>query len=1104
MAIQLFAHNQNAYTEVEAMLRKTGKAAVIHPTGTGKSFIGFKLCENHSDSRICWLSPSSYIFDTQIENLRAASDGYAPENVAFFTYAKLMLLSDSEIKSIQPDYIILDEFHRCGAEMWGEGVHRLLTAYPNVPLLGLSATAIRYLDNQRDMAQELFDGCVASEITLGEAIVRGILKPPKYVLSAYAYQRDLERYERRVKNTSSAAARDIAQRYLDELRRTLENADGLPEIFARHIPDRTGKYIVFCANAEHMREMVALAPKWFDQIDETPHVYTAYSSDPETSQAFASFKADDSAHLKLLYCIDMLNEGVHVEDVRGVILLRPTVSPIVYKQQIGRAMAVNQEHEVVVFDVVMNIMNLYSIDALQEEMEAAISYYQFLGADSNIINDHFQVIDELRDCRELFGRLDDALTASWDVMYGFAKQYYERYGNLECTTRYRTEEGYSLGSWLGTQRSVRKGIVQGALTEEQIAKLDAIGMRWENKLDVQWERYYQALRNYANEHGDVDVPYDYECQGVHLGDWISRLRSYRNASVRTGYLTPERIAALDELGMIWDKLDYVWERNYQAAVAYYRVHRNLHVPRGYKTADGVALWSWIRSLQKVNRQSGGKALSDDQRKRLADIGLILLSPNELETEWETAYHAAREYYGQQGNLLVPVYFRTDSGLALGSWLEYQRRQFARDPIAYDAAHKEKLDAIEMRWAESAKSVWEQYYELAERYFEIHYQLNPSANETFESGELGNWVLRQKIAYRNGALSTRQIALLEALKIDWRDRLTRLWDEKFSKAQLFFEENGNLDVPVSNSLNRWLDTQRKGYQSGKLTSEQIEKLSAIGMVWETEDKWERGFQEAELFYSEHAHLDIPAQFISKSGFPLGQWYRAQRNALRNGTISSRQLVRLKRIGFQERSVKKRNWLRDYEQAKNYYAKHGDLRVPSKYVTSEGMRLGTWISTQRNAYRNGTLSDEQIQLLEQIGMEWNRDQTKWNAAFLEAQNYKNKFGDLNIPPSFVTESGFRLGSWLNQQRTGYRNGKLLQERIARLESLGISWSRTDRLWEHAFTEAKEYLYSHNTVPVGCITENGFHLGQWVTNQKKKFLNNKLDADKAKRLREIGISL
>ena len=183
--------------------------------------------------------------------------------------------------------------------------------------------------NQRDMADELFEGNVASEMTLGEAVVHGILKAPKYVLALFTCRNELEKYQTRVRQAKNKAVRDKGEELLDQLRRALDRADGMDEIFARHMTARQGKYIVFCANAEHMREMAEKAPEWFSRVDGEPRVYTVYSADPETDSAFAAFKADDSEHLKLLFCIDMLNEGVHVPDISGVILLRPTISSIV-------------------------------------------------------------------------------------------------------------------------------------------------------------------------------------------------------------------------------------------------------------------------------------------------------------------------------------------------------------------------------------------------------------------------------------------------------------------------------------------------------------------------------------------------------------------------------------------------------------------------------------------------------------------------------------------------------------------------------------------------------------------------------------------------------
>lgn len=187
-------------------------------------------------------------------------------------------------------------------------------------------------------------------------------------------------------------------------------------------------------------------------------------------------KADNSDHLKLLFCIDMLNEGIHVEDISGVILLRPTVSPIVYKQQIGRALSASKKKDAVIFDIVLNIENLYSIGAIEEEMQLAVNFYGSRGQKEYIVHEQFRIIDEVRDCMKLFRRLNDTLNASWDLMYAVAEQYYAEHGDLEVTKRYVTEDGYTLGAWLTTQRRVYTGKTSGVLTDEQIEKLEAIGM----------------------------------------------------------------------------------------------------------------------------------------------------------------------------------------------------------------------------------------------------------------------------------------------------------------------------------------------------------------------------------------------------------------------------------------------------------------------------------------------------------------------------------------------------------------------------------------------------------------------------------------------------
>lgn len=749
MGISLFEYNQTAYTSAAAMLAQRGKAAVIHPTGTGKSFIAFKLCEEHPDKRMCWLAPSEYIFLTQAENLKKTG-AELPENILFYTYARLSMMSGEELREIRPDYIILDEFHRAGAEVWGRAVCSLLALFPEVPLLGLSATNIRYLDNQRDMAEELFGGNIASEISLSEAIVRGILTPPKYVLSVFRYQGQLEQYEARIAKAKTRAVRDKAQAVLEELRRALEMSDGLDEVFRRHMENRSGKYLVFCANVRHMKEMLSMAPEWFAKVDKAPHIYSVTSDDPETSREFAAFKADSSAHLKLLFCIDMLNEGIHVDGIDGVILLRPTVSPIIYKQQIGRALSAGADKRTVIFDIVLNIENLCSIDSIREEMDEIAAYYCEHGMSDCVVNDRFEVIDEVRDCIRLFDRLNDTLSASWELMFASAKKYYEENGDLRVPKGYLTEDGYHLGCWIRTQRN-----------------------------------------NYFN---DPEA----------LPQW--------------------RVELLESIGMCWQVYDSRWNESFAAVKAYYLKNGSLD---GIKKAD--------------------KSSSD-----------------------------------------------------------------------------------------------------------------------------------------------------------------------------------------------WLTKQRQKYRQGLLTAEQTEKLNSVGIVWETDGAWNACFEAAKEYYREYGDLDIPAACVTPEGLKLGAWYRSVRTAYKKGVLSEERRKKLEEIGISWVSVKERTWLSYYEKAKEYCREHGNADIPADYLCSDGKKLGTWVSSQRYAYAKNTLPENYITLLEELGFSWQRFDSKWENGYRYAQAYYAEHRNIDAPVSHICPEGYALGRWLNRQRISRNQGKLSEERIARLDQLGMRWT------------------------------------------------------------------
>lgn len=693
MSIHLFEHNQKAYEAVTEMLEKDGMAAVIHPTGTGKSMIAFKLVEEHPLNHFLWLSPSEYIYQTQVENLNMKFP-----NIQFMSYSRLMKNEDC-IETLHPDYIILDEFHRCGAREWGKSIKKLLDTYPDARRLGLSATNIRYLDNQRNMAEEIFNGKIASEMTLGEAIVREILPEPKYVIAMYSYRKELDQLKKRIQTLSNQGLVAENQKLLEQLRRALEQADGLEQVFQKHMEKKDGKYIVFCSDKEHMDEMKEQVPVWFGQVDSRPHIYTAFYNDTATDKEFAAFKKDDSSHLKLLFCIDMLNEGVHVDDVDGVILLRPTISPIIYLQQIGRALSAGSKKTPVIFDLVNNFDSLCCIDCLKNEMEEAFVLFPTSYGERAHFSDRFRIIDETKDSRILFRKLQANLSSAWDTYYTAARQWYQEKGNLRIPKSYVTSTGLTLGSWIQTQRRVYSGAVTGGLTEEKVRKLNEIGMIWDAR-DQSWNNALAELQTYFNEHGNLDIKARYETpDGFKLGRWVCNLRTKVRTKGLDQALTPEQQQQLAELGMIWDRNSEKWEDYFEAAENYYKTHGNLDVMTKYVTENGLPLGRW---LSEISHQACGEnqdqiSLSEEQLKRLRSIGFR--QEKKTDRQWNEKYMLARNYYETYGNLNIPLSYSIN-GVRLGRWIanvRSKRKHPASSGMVLGEERIRQLDSIGMNW-----------------------------------------------------------------------------------------------------------------------------------------------------------------------------------------------------------------------------------------------------------------------------------------------------------------------------------------------------------------------------------------------------------------------
>ena len=350
MSIHLKPHNIETYQKVTDKFKKSNRVAVIHPTGTGKMFVALKLLEENNNKKAIYVAPSNPILHDVKKNIFA--EGMTMEDfpgLKRITYQKLMNMSDEEIEKLGADIIILDEFHHCGAPEWGKGVEKLIKRNEGAKILGLSATPIRYLDGLRDMAEELFENNIASEMTLEEAIEKGILPEATYVSTLYGYDKELEDMQIDIDKIDDKERREQAQDLLNTLREKLdENTQNLPELFSEHMQNANGKYLIFCRNIEDMNEKIEQAQKMFGKVNPNITVRAVSSKIKESDKILTKFEQDnDENTLKLLYAVDMLNEGYHINDLEGVIMMRPTFSPTVYTQQLGRALTVGGNKKLV-------------------------------------------------------------------------------------------------------------------------------------------------------------------------------------------------------------------------------------------------------------------------------------------------------------------------------------------------------------------------------------------------------------------------------------------------------------------------------------------------------------------------------------------------------------------------------------------------------------------------------------------------------------------------------------------------------------------------------------------------------------------------------------
>src|SRR3990167_4624927 len=368
---------------------------------------------------------------------------------------------------------------------------------------------------------------------------------------------------------------------------------------------------------------------------------------------------------------------------------------------------------------------------------------------------------------------------------------------------------------------------------------------------------------------------------------------------------------------------------------------------------------------------------------------------------------------------------------------------------------------------------------------------------------------EKVEFFNLPSKVDQSRFIEALTTKTIEVIARQWDFWFGLMIKYKKQHGDANAPSRYktpegfSLGTWQNNQRQNFISSKLEQDRIKKLEEIGFVWELlEEAFNEGFEETLRYKKQHGNANVPSNYKTPEGFKLVSWQGKQRQNFRAGKLEQDRIKKLEEIGFVWELFEEL-FNKGFKETLRYKKQYGTANAPARYKTPDGFPLGSWQCDQRNRFRNSKVEQDRIKKLEEIGFLWELLEEAFNKGFEETLRYKKQHGDANAPARYKTQEGFPLGTWQSHQRGGYRNGKLEQDRIKKLEKIGFVWDLFEELFNEGFEETLRYKeqYGNSNAPKRYKTPKGFPLGSWQSDQRKNFRNGKLEQDRIKKLEEIG---
>lgn len=887
MSMTLNPVNEAAFQKAVQSLETLNRAAVFHPTGTGKSCIAWKVVEAHPQTTFFWLVAGAQRLALRQAELTRYNGGTLPGNVRFCDCEKLAAATPEQwvrLGEQKPGCMVLDCYHELSAVCWAQSVQKLLRMCPQAKVLGLG------VPNGAPVcaaAQELFADCIVSHMTVAEAMAAGTMPVPSaYAALLWPQEEELATLRARIKNLCMPKGDTSLRVQYEELNWSLRQVENLTVLLPRLLSDTSGHYLVLFESAAYQEKLGTELEQLLRTVDPAVRFYAADHACFADSAAVETFLSDTAPGPKVLLCVNAPGVQQPLEGLAGVILVRQSSLMSTFKQMLCRALVAAGSRSVPVFDLVAQFEGLGNGRTLQRDCTEAMTK-------AGSKTPGFRQERPMQQTYRLYGKLRREMEARWEVLCQAAADAAAKEGTLELPRSYTIHSGVPVGKWLELQRQVQAGQRPGRLTAEQAAKLEKLGIRWNHRLEAAWEKGFASAQKYRTEHGDLLVPVRYRDKNdFALGEWIV----YNRQRYLGGNLTQNRIERLEAIGMVWSTSNDLWEQNYAAATQYYLEHGDLEVPIKYETPSGFGLGVWL-GAQRAAHKAG--ELPQEQLERLDALGMDWTNRNDR--KWMSLYDVAAAYYHEHGNLNVPSEYVTPDGVLLGKWVARQRYAYLnpdRSSARVTPERKALLDKLGMVWEKY--DPWQERYDLALAYKTEHGDLEiPSVYKTADGVWLGSWVSRQRQTLNSGssALSSERRKLLRTLfkgerrpsdpAADHGTVREANWERNFRSAARYARKYKHLLVPASYvdsdgvRLGVWISNLRAARKnrpdSYQVTPAHIKKLNSIGMVWDARDaKWGTAYQQAKAYYKAHGNLHAAANYKSdETGFCLGDWLRRMR-------------------------------------------------------------------------------------------------------------------------------------------------------------------------------------------------------------------------------------